>query len=239
MESVARQRTIMSSDDLKYYLEKLLLGSSLTSQEANPHILEVFSFLSTPTSSIIVAEVPQSYVDRISPKTLDTYISAQSSLQVNQTQADHLPVTIYYPTDPDFSPLTLTPSIIEWKDHQIPIERGIWNGTVSVNLASTTSLGDNRTVVRLSVPLVANISAASLIAKAIAEGGALGNFTRNQIEGWCSYHNIGVEVTHSHEKLLLTFEAPVTELHTASEKLLSLLQVQFQIRLIYSRFLSS
>lgn len=232
MENVAKQHALVPPQMMKRYLKQLLLGSTINLDEINSHISDIFSFLSVPARSRIVVLTPSSIKKALSPDLILKLFSSEDIADVNRTRVS-IPITIYYPQSPDFLPIELYTETLDWKDRQIPIERGIWSNTLRINLASTASVRDNIAVLRASVPLLANGVDIDLFVKMITEGGAMGKYSSNIIDNWCADNNIGITVARrGRDTLQIDLETPVTEFRTASQKLYSLLQVfphRFQV----------
>jgi hypothetical protein len=217
MDSVAQQRTVVGDEVLRDVLEELLSGKALARGMLDSVISETFGFLShrsaepqSPAS--LVALVPQASGWKLSSEELlDEFLSIVAGEGSTDFPEEILaPEALLSPTSalaPLPEVLSETNESISWGPLQVPIQRLSLAGGVNANLADSSLLSDQQTAIRITLPLALggnrSLSAAAATAvlavavRTVAEGGAMGQYCRSQVEQWCIDNNLAVDVSAS------------------------------------------
>lgn len=247
MDSVAQQRTVVDDKYLCNLMGKLLSGQSLRDMVGSV-ASETFGFLSRRQStepqslSSLVALVPQSSEWKLSSAEL---LEEFLSIITEDEGSTDPPKEILASENLLSAPLTLIPTVLsETKEtmssgsFQVPVQRLSSSNGVSINLADSSSLNDQQTAFRVTLPLslgriqrssaTSDAALLSMAVKTIAEGGAMGRYSRSQVEQWCIDNNLAVEVSTSlggdgKQQIVLNFAAVTPQ--EASVTLSALFQV--------------
>jgi hypothetical protein len=219
MDSVAQQRTVLGEEDLRGLLQDHLLGPSLPIELASSLISETFAFLSRPSTSAepqspasLVALVPQASGWSLSPAELQReFLAILSDSSPTDPPKEILPLASLLSPSPltACAPAVLAESTasLSWGPLRVPTQRLTLAEGVNLTLADSRGLSDQRTAIRFSLPLTLganhnhNFSSASAVlavaVRTMAQGGAMGRFSRSEVEQWCLDRNLAVEISAS------------------------------------------